>query len=258
MTRAKASPGSRPPRIDVAAEVAALEHALGACARPERAAAERAYMKSSLVFLGCGQPGIRAVASAWARAHRGLCHDELRALVDALMTSAVYEHRSVAIGLLAKLEALVTRGDLPWLAELCRHTAMWAHVDWIAYEVVSRHMGRSPASLPILRDWAKDPSFWVRRLAILAQLRQLRVGEGDHALFEEITVPMLEEKEFFIRKAIGWALRELGKVRPEVVRAYVQAHGDRMSGLTRREATKYLPAPAAPPRRATRGPRARG
>ena len=219
-------------------------------------------MKSSLVFLGCGQPAIRAVASAWARAPRDLSHDDLRALVDLRMTSEVYEHRSVAIGILAKLERLVVRGDLGWLAELCRRTAMWAHVDWIASEVVSAHMGRSPASLPILRAWATDPSFWVRRLAILAQLRQLRVGEGDHALFEEISVPMLVEKEFFIRKAIGWALRELGKVRPDVVRAYVEAHGDRMSGLTRREATRHLPdetrARSPSPTRPKRGPRARG
>ena len=117
---------------------------------------------------------------------------------------------------------------------------MWANVDWMAAEVVSPHMGRSPSSLAIVRTWARDPSFWVRRLAILAQLRQYRRGTADVALLEEIVVPMLGEKEFFVRKAIGWALRELAYAEPERVRAFAARHRDRMSGLTYREATKHL------------------
>ena len=65
---------------------------------------------------------------------------------------------------------------------------------------------------------------------------------GDFALFAEIAGPMLEEKEFFVRKAIGWVLREVSKKRPALVRDFLLAHGSRASGVTWREATKYLPA----------------
>ena len=82
----------------------------------------------------------------------------------------------------------------------------------------------------------------MRRTALLAQLRALRHGGGDFALFAEIAAPMLEEREFFIRKAIGWVLREVSKKRPELVRDFLAEHGARASGLTRREASKYLPA----------------
>ncbi|MBX7191289.1 MAG: DNA alkylation repair protein [Sandaracinaceae bacterium] len=235
-TRKKAAPL----RIDVRAEVRAIERALTECAKPERAPAEKAYMKSALVFLGCGQPSIRGTGVTWAKAHPGVVREDLRALVDALATSDVYEHRGAAIAILARCNATLGAEDLPWLAELCRHFAMWAHVDWIAAEVVSPHMARTPSSLAILRTWAKDPSFWVRRLAILAQLRQYRRGKADVELLEEIAIPMLGEKEFFIRKAIGWALRELAYAEPERVRAFALAHRDAMSGLTFREATKHL------------------
>ena len=102
--------------------------------------------------------------------------------------------------------------------------------------------GRAPDAPPRLRTWARDRDFWVRRTALLAQLRALRHGGGDFALFAEIAAPMLEEREFFIRKAIGWVLREVSKKRPELVRDFLAEHGARASGLTRREASKYLPA----------------
>lgn len=224
----------------VSDEVHALEAALAAQAQPERAPSMQAYMKSELRFLGCSQAAIRAVGVAWAKAHPRASREELRALVDALAVSDVYEHRGVAIAILARANRTLAGEDLPWLAELCRRFAMWAHVDWIAAEVVSPHMGRTASSLAIVRTWARDPSFWVRRLAILSQLRQYRRGRADVALLEEIAVPMLGDEEFFIRKALGWALRELAYAEPERVRAFVARHRDRMSGLTRREATKHL------------------
>jgi 3-methyladenine DNA glycosylase AlkD len=93
----------------------------------------------------------------------------------------------------------------------------------------------------MLRRWAGDEDFWVRRTALLAQLDELRAGGGDFALFGELAVPMLGEKEFFIRKAIGWILRDTSKRRPELVRDFVAEHGGAMSGLTFREATRRLP-----------------
>jgi 3-methyladenine DNA glycosylase AlkD len=107
--------------------------------------------------------------------------------------------------------------------------------------VIGRLLQREPKLLPKLRRWAKDSDFWVRRTALLAQLEALRHGGGDFELFAELASPMLGEKEFFIRKAIGWVLREVSKQRPELVRDFFVEHGARASGLSLREGTKYLP-----------------
>jgi 3-methyladenine DNA glycosylase AlkD len=242
--------------LDVRREVAALTGLLATHADPERARFEKAYMKSALAFLGAGNPAIRRVAAEWSRAHRDPEPASLRALVEALVRSDVFDERSLGIAILARFQRSLGRDDLPWMVELCRHTAAWAHVDWLATDPISDVVGRDPGALPILRRWAKDPSFWVRRTAILAQLRQMMRGGGDFALFTEITTPLLEEKEFFVRKAIGWALRALSKKRPDLVRAYVEAHGDRMSGVTWREAVKYLDPPPPPRAGPSRRPRA--
>ncbi len=122
-----------------------------------------------------------------------------------------------------------------------RASGYWAHVDYLATQVIDPLVVAHPALLARTRTWAKDEDFWVRRTALLAQLRPLRSGAGDFALFAEIAAPMLEEKELFIRKAIGWVLREVSKKRPELVRDFFREHGARASGLTRREGTKYLP-----------------
>jgi 3-methyladenine DNA glycosylase AlkD len=82
----------------------------------------------------------------------------------------------------------------------------------------------------------------VRRTALLAQERELKKGRGDFELFARVAAPMLEEREFFIRKAIGWVLRETGKMRPQLAHRFLAKHLDRVSGLTLREGAKYLPA----------------
>jgi 3-methyladenine DNA glycosylase AlkD len=132
--------------------------------------------------------------------------------------------------------------DAEWLVDLVRRSANWAHVDWLAAKILGALVAREPSLRKKIPRWAKDPDFWVRRTALLSELDVLRRGGGDFALFSRIAAPMLEEREFFIRKAIGWVLRDTSKKRPELVRDFLVAHGARASGLTLREASKYLPA----------------
>jgi 3-methyladenine DNA glycosylase AlkD len=92
----------------------------------------------------------------------------------------------------------------------------------------------------VLDRWAADADFWVRRAALLSQLRPLRDG-APLDRFARYADAMLGEREFFIRKAIGWVLREAGKQRPADVVAWLADRTDRASGVTMREAVKYLP-----------------
>lgn len=131
---------------------------------------------------------------------------------------------------------------MPLLEKLLRASGSWAYVDWLCTKVVAPLVEREPAQKGVLARWARDPDFWIRRSAMLSLLPALRRGEGDFALFERMAVPMLIESEFFIRKAIGWILRDISHRRPAVTAAFVRRHATRLSGVTWREAAKYIPA----------------
>jgi 3-methyladenine DNA glycosylase AlkD len=92
-----------------------------------------------------------------------------------------------------------------------------------------------------LDRWSADPDFWLRRSALLALLGPLRRGGGDFERFARYADGMLAEKEFFIRKAIGWVLRETGKRRPELIAGWLGPRVHRASGVTVREAVRHLP-----------------
>jgi 3-methyladenine DNA glycosylase AlkD len=202
------------------------------------AAAQKAYMKSALRFHGVGAKPLRAACADWLKANP-VDRAALAAAVDALYATDWFDLRSAAIGLLERRRALVVPGDAAWLIGLVRRSACWAHVDWLATKILPCSLPANPAKL--LGAWARDGDFWVRRAALLSQLEALRGGGGDFDLFARLATPMLGEKEFFLRKAIGWILRDVSRRRPALTFAYVQQHGDAMSGLTYREATRNLP-----------------
>ncbi|HSJ20815.1 MAG TPA: DNA alkylation repair protein, partial [Nocardioidaceae bacterium] len=100
-----------------------------------------------------------------------------------------------------------------------------------------------PAAVtPVIRGWARDEDLWLRRTAVLAQLKSK--ADTDTALLDEVLVANLEGsrhgRDFFIRKAVGWALREYARTDPAWVRSFVDAHAGELSGLTRREALKHV------------------
>jgi len=124
---------------------------------------------------------------------------------------------------------------------LIRESKTWAFVDELAIAIVGPLVERSPELLRVLDRWALDDDFWLRRSAMLALLRPLRRGEGDFTRFARYADAMLHEREFFIRKAIGWVLRETAKKRPELVYRWLLPRCAVASGVTMREAAKYLP-----------------
>jgi 3-methyladenine DNA glycosylase AlkD len=222
--------------------VAAIAAHFRAQGDPRRAVGEKAYLKSALAFHGVGIPEVRRTAARLCREHPQLTHGELRELASALLATDFHDLRSVGIALLERRRDRLDERDLPWLLGLVRTTANWAHVDWLATKVIGPLATASARRAALLGRWAKDPLFWVRRTALLAQHDALRAGGGDFALFAAIAAPMLTEKEFFIRKAIGWVLRSVAMRRPELTYQFLLAHRDRASGLTLREGAKHLPA----------------
>jgi 3-methyladenine DNA glycosylase AlkD len=207
-----------------------------------RAAHDKAYLKSDLRFWGADLPAIRAAVREYCREHPDLTRAELRAIAQRLYATKVHELRASAIGILeCNRERLVGR-DLPWLIELVRRSNSWAYVDWIAPKVIGDVIARDVGLRRHLVRWARDKSFWVRRAALLAEHDALRAGRGDFALWARLAAGMIDEREFFIRKAIGWVLREVSKKRPELAYAFLNAHRKHISRLSLQEGAKYLDA----------------
>lgn len=220
-----------------------LYSALERAGDPERAAQEKKYLKSSLDHLGVGVPGIRKVVVAYMRAHPDLGRHELLALAQALWKRPVHECRTAAVELLEQGVALLGPADIEIVERFVRQSGTWALVDGLAASVAGPLVEKHPELTQTLDRWARDPDFWIRRSALLALLLPLRRGEGDFTRFAAYADTMLEEREFFIRKAIGWVLRETGKKRPDLVYRWLLPRARRASGLTVREAVKHLPEP---------------
>ena len=222
--------------------VVELERALEQAGDPKSAVSDKAYLKSALVHFGVPVPVSRPLIRAIEKASPIASSAELFAIVDALWAREIWELRSAAVELLVRRGDLLSPRQLPALRQLVGNSHTWALVDPLSTDVVGAILAASPEIADVLDTWAEDADFWVRRAAMLAHLRGLRAGGGDFARFARYADAMLDEREFFIRKAIGWILRETSKQRPALVADWLAPRMHRASGVTTREALKYLSA----------------
>ncbi len=220
--------------------VAEVDADLRAASDPERAAAEQRYLKSPLAFLGTGVPQVRGTVRTLGRAHPFLPRSTVLALVDALWDAPIHERRLAAIEVMAVYHAVLEPDDMAVVEGLCREAGTWALVDPLADTIAGQLIIRWPEAVETLDRWVRDPEMWVRRAGLLALLPSVRRGPDIFARFAGYADLLLDEREFFIRKAIGWVLREVGKRDPESVFVWLAARTDRASGVTVREAVKYL------------------
>jgi 3-methyladenine DNA glycosylase AlkD len=224
---------------------AELEGLLRERGTPERAEQERKYLKSSMTHLGTSVPDTRAVVKGFMRAHPELSAGQVRDLAAALWDSPIYERRAAAVMVLIADAARAEPGDLALVERFVREGRTWALVDSLSCDVSGALIERFPQLSSELDRWGADDDFWVRRAALLSLLVPLRRGEGDWEHFVRLAEPMLGEKEFFIRKALGWVLRETAKRRPGLVEQWLRPRVNSISRLTLREAvsrwTQRLP-----------------
>ena len=230
-------------RTALTEQAAAVEARLKPLGTAARAEGSKAYLKSALRFLGNDTATLRAEARRWELAHAEWNVDARCGLTEALWHREAFELRSFALILLVKRAAEFEPRHLPFLERLLRDSHTWALVDEIAPRLVGPLLVRHPREVGrVLDRWAKDDDFWIRRAAILSLLLPMRRGEGDWKRFARYADPLLADREFFIRKAIGWVLREAVKAEPDRVVAFVTPRAKRLSGVTWREATRKLPA----------------
>jgi 3-methyladenine DNA glycosylase AlkD len=226
---------ARPSALAAAIDVELRRHR-----NPARAPAEKAYLKSDLEFLGVGLPAMRETVRTVKHENSGLDRQALVALVRTLWSRPVFERRMTGVLLLEAFQPLLQPADMTLLEQLIRESKTWAFVDELAVAIVGPLVERSSELLLVLDRWALDDDFWLRRSAMLTLLRPLRRGDGDFTRFARYAQAMLHEREFFIRKAIGWVLRETAKKRPDLVYQWILPRCTVASGVTVREAVKYL------------------
>ena len=224
----------------------AIRSGLQGAADPLRAAGAQAYLKSEMPSLGVRVPEVRRIVKAAAAGLPPATVDELKATVLELWRGATWrEERYAAIDLTG---LRLAAGELSMLAvyeEIIRSGAWWDLVDGVAHRLGALLQAHRKELTPVLRRWSTDPDFWIRRASITAQLGAK--SATDHGTAGSRHRGQPSDPEFFIRKAIGWALREYAKTDPAWVRAFVLRHGEELSPLSRREALRNLPAlPAAP------------
>jgi 3-methyladenine DNA glycosylase AlkD len=220
--------------------IAALRDALRAHANPVKARPMQAYMKSTMPYLGIAMPSLVAIYRPHLDAQRQMTFACWRDSTLALWRDAEFREERYAAIALARHRAHDRHQRLtatPMYREMIVTGAWWDYVDVIASHQIAGLLRRYHTSMArTLRAWSRHDDMWLRRTSIIAQLH---VGRDiDRQLLYDCIEPSIDSREFFLRKAIGWALRQHARTDARDVLRYVTAHRARLSGLSKREALK--------------------
>lgn len=215
--------------------------ALSAHADATRAAGQQAYMKRALPFLGVRVPVVRQLTHAACK--QDPCTDQaqfLATVTQLFLHGTHQEHRyaGVAVCTFPGHRKFQTPAVFPTYRELIVTAAWWDITDELSHQFGGMLASHPEETRRLLRAWSHDDDIWLRRTSIIAQLGVK--DRVDQALLFECIEPSIASSEFFLRKAIGWALRDLGKTDPDVTRRYVAKNAARLSPLSKREALKHL------------------
>jgi 3-methyladenine DNA glycosylase AlkD len=211
-------------------------------ADPEHAVFHKNYHKSTKKFYGLRAKQLTDVVKEVFPTRPKLQKDDIKPIAAELWASDWFEEQVAAIVLLERVVKELTPDDLPYLKKIVDTCEGWATLDYLTTRILGEMAIAYPEEIyPKVRAWVKSKHLWTRRASILIHVWPAR----KHQLHAEYALPTFEEllyeKEFFIRKAIGWTLREMCKHYPEMVVEFLKVHRDTVSGLTMREGSRRLP-----------------
>jgi 3-methyladenine DNA glycosylase AlkD len=230
--------------VQVSADIRLIKAIRGGLAElgdPEKAPAMQAYMKSAMPFRGVPKSPRSALLKQVLADQVLPDRVNFLATIRALWRDAEFREERYAAIELSGHRAYVQWQD-PDLLELYEEMivtgAWWDYVDEIAIRRIGPILRESPSVVvPIMLGWSAGADLWRRRTAIICQVGARE--DTDTELLSRTIEPAIGEPEFFLRKGIGWALREYAKTAPDWVRSFVDEHPE-LSGLSRREALKHL------------------
>ena len=204
-------------------------------ANPEDAIHMKAYMKDQFEFLGVKTPVRRKLSKVFFKKNSSLAIDWK--FIHQAWDNPYREMQYVVLDYLQLKQKALTPSDLPKIKKLAQTKPWWDTIDFLCRSVgfICLHY---PETKKFVLEWSRDEDFWLRRLAIEHQL--LQKEETDVQLLEQILVNNLDQTEFFINKAIGWALRDYSKTNPDWVLEFIEKYKDRLSKLSIKEGSRYL------------------
>ena len=204
---------------------------------PVKAAPMSAYMRNQFPYLGIKSPQMAEINRQFYRESGLPPIKQLPVLLAQLWAMPEREYQYFGVGLLCRMVTKLLGDFIDPIEKMLVEKSWWDTVDSIATEAVGRHFRRYPSlCTEVLPRWRSSKNIWLRRTAILHQLDYKKAT--DFELLTQIISENLGSKEFFINKAIGWALREYSKTDADAVRSFV-AKTD-LSNLSRKEALKWL------------------
>ena len=214
---------------------------LAALGDPAKAPAMQAYMKSAMPYRGVPAPPRSVMLKRIFAEHTLTDRVNFSDTVLALWRDAEFREERYAAIALSGYRAYRRWQDpdlLGMYEEMIVTGAWWDYVDEVASNRIGPiHRAHREVVTPVMLAWSADGDLWQRRTAIICQVGAKE--ETDTDLLARTIEPAIGEKEFFLRKGIGWALREYAKTSPDWVRAFVDDHPE-LSGLSRREALKHI------------------
>lgn len=205
---------------------------------PARAAAMSAYMRNLFPFLGIPTSLRRSITRDALTGLPRPNATELTAIAEGLWALAEREYQYAACDLLSRYQAVCTAAFLPEATRLITTKLWWDTVDGIASNVVGPLVSRHPDLAADMDRWIAGDNLWLARSALLYQLHYK--GNTDSARLFRYCETRARESDFFLRKAIGWVLREYSKTDAHAVRQFVAEHADLLSPLSKREALLWL------------------
>ena len=222
--------------------IARVRASLKDAADPARAPGMQAYMKSVMPYMGVMAGPQRNVTRSAFKAHPLADFEDWRDTALALWRDATFrEERYAAQDLVGypRYKAFQTPASMAMYEEFIVDGAWWDHVDDIAIHRIGPLLIDYRDEIePVMRAWSTDDDMWRRRTSIICQVGAK--SDIDLGLLYDCIEPNMADTEFFIRKAIGWALRSHAWLNPAEVARYVEANEDRLSGLSKREARKNM------------------
>lgn len=215
-----------------------LRQDMANAADPARAGQMQAYMKTDQPFYGIQAKERRQIFRAAQKAHPVTRRQDYEAIILELWSGKYREDMYQALEVAERIKIFRDDESWPLYRQLVYSATHWDTLDWIAAKLISPLVLANRKFEAELQAWAESDNMWVRRASLLAHLRHK--DRTNKKLLAETITKLAAEEEFFIRKAIGWVLRELSKTDPEWVHQFVAEHEADLSNLSKREALKHL------------------
>lgn len=202
--------------------------------------AER-YIGTKLRSFGIRAPEIHAMARDFSASHRDAELEEVHKTVDELWHSGILEARSLAASILMRFKRRLDKNSFELVSEWYDDVDNWANCDAVSVFVLAEFMFRDDEITSRVSEWIRSPNPWRRRGAVTSTIPANREGRSDAKTVLEMVRSLLDDDEYFVKKSLGWVLRELGKSRPKTVASFLKKHKEKLNKEQLKKAAKYIP-----------------